>query len=227
MVLPFNVLALNRIKPSLIFGSKIQRNRYTPINLSISNSELLHIDISNPSQCQNYIDQILEKNRAEVTYGGYLEKRNLYKQNPNFTTTDDNFRNVHLGIDFWTKSGTEVIVPFDGTVHSFKNNAIKGDYGPTIVLKHDLIGCYFHTLYGHLSLDSLEDIFVGKVLKKGSKLGSLGTSDINVNYAPHLHFQLILDMENKYGDYPGVCAVEDLSYYKKNCPDPNILFDLP
>ena len=84
----------------------------------------------------------------------------------------------------------------------------------------------FYTLYGHLSVDSLDGLFVNKEFKAGDTIGRLGTPDINVNYAPHLHFQIIKDLEGNHGDYPGVCAKEQLYFYQENCPDPNILLKL-
>ena len=48
----------------------------------------------------------------------------------------------------------------------------------------------------------------------------------NGDYPPHLHFQIILDIENFYGDYPGVCSENDLKYYSQNCPDPNLVLKL-
>lgn len=214
-------------RPFPILDVDIPHRRYTPINLSNNNEELKQVSLSDPEQCQAYIDRILQIENATVAYGGYLEKRNLYADNPNFSCGGEPLRNIHLGIDFWSKAGTKVLVPVDGTVHSFKNNAVKGDYGPTIILKHEVKGFHFHSLYGHLSLQSLEDLYEGKKLKRGDVLGTLGTSDVNVNYAPHLHFQLIIDMEGKNGDYPGVCSTEDLKFYTKNCPDPNLLLCMP
>ena len=34
------------------------------------------------------------------------------------------------------------------------------------------------------------------------------------------------DMEEKKGDYPGVCSSKDLSFYMFNCPDPNFLLKI-
>ena len=45
----------------------------------------------------------------------------------------------------------------DGTIHSFQNNTALGDYGPTIILSHEIEGFKFHTLYGHLSEASLNE----------------------------------------------------------------------
>lgn len=158
-----------------------------------------------------------------MAYGGYLEQRDLYSGNVNFAL-DEERRDVHLGVDFWAKAGTRVVAPLDGEVHSFKNNAVQGDYGPTIILRHELEGILFHSLYGHLSLESLDGLYVGKAFKKGEELATLGTPEVNVHYAPHLHFQLILDLQRKKGDYPGVCRASEVDFYSRNCPDPMLLF---
>lgn len=209
----------------LLFDSSIDSFAYCPIDLSTANIELNNYNIQNPTECQSYITSVLSKNNAKVAFGGYLEKRNIYGDKASFTS-DKNPRNIHLGIDFWTLAGTKVIALLDGTIHSFQNNKAVGDYGPTIILKHDYADFSFHTLYGHLSIASIENLTVGMPFKAGDVLATLGTPDINVNYAPHLHFQIIADMEGKSGDYPGVCNSDSLDFYSKNCPDPNILLQM-
>ncbi|MFX0558194.1 peptidoglycan DD-metalloendopeptidase family protein [Maribacter sp. CXY002] len=209
-----------------ILDSRISMDSYVPMDLSINNGSLKVFDITDPVACQVYIDEVLEQKKGKVAYGGYLEQRNLYADKSNFNAANGLKRDIHLGVDFWCDAHTEVITPIDGVVHSFKNNAVSGDYGPTIVLRHDEGIHTFFSLYGHLSLASLDDLFEGKVFKKGSVLGALGTPDINVNYAPHLHFQLIKDMQGYQGDYPGVCAAKDLDYFQNNCPNPNLLLNL-
>jgi hypothetical protein len=46
---------------------------------------------------------------------------------------------------------------------------------------------------------------------------------VNGNWPPHLHFQLIRDMQGKRGDYPGVVRADELAFYRDNCPDPMAL----
>lgn len=199
---------------------------YVKIDLSLTNPELQHISISEIDECTAYIRNVLDKNNAKVAYGGYLEKRNLYANNSKFTSKDVNNRNIHLGVDFWTKAGSKVLAPLDGKVHSFKNNATYGDYGPTIILEHNSKGVLFYSLYGHLSLESISELYIGKEYKKGDVVATLGTPDINVGYAPHLHFQLINNMQGSFGDYPGVCSDKDKEFYALNCPNPNHLLHL-
>ena len=219
------ILDLYANGPVFVLDNKIPIQEYVPIDLSVANEELENIDIGDSDACQHYIDSVLNENSGSVAYGGYLEKRSLYRNKFNFSV-EGLRRNIHLGMDFWTKAGTAVLTPLNGMIHSFKNNDIYGDYGPTIILQHELNNLIFHTLYGHLSLESLNGLYIGREFKKGQKLATLGTPGINVGYAPHLHFQIIHDMQDCVGDYPGVCTVQDLDFYSKNCPDPNLLLKL-
>jgi len=212
----------NSISP---LDASISYDHYCALDLSVSNQDLNAFEITDPSACQQYIDQILKKNSAKVAYGGYLEKRNLYRDKSSFSNKTA-LRDIHLGVDFWTAAGTKVVAPLDGKVHSFQNNTTVGDYGPTIILQHEIEGLVFHTLYGHLSLEAIANLHIGQDFEKGAAIATLGTSAINVNYAPHLHFQIIIELEGMKGDYPGVCSTDTVDFYSKNCPDPNLLLNL-
>ena len=192
----------------------------------MGNAEIEELAITDPDVCQSYIDTVLQRSKALVAYGGYLEVRNLYKDKGAFTDSQEDLRTIHLGIDFWCTAGTAVLVPIQGRVHSFRNNSTPGDYGPAIILEHSDADGVFYTLYGHLSLASLDGLYKDKVFKAGEQLATLGTPAINVNYAPHLHFQIIQDIQHYEGDYPGVATQKTLSFYKKNCPDPNLLLKI-
>ncbi|WP_313791525.1 peptidoglycan DD-metalloendopeptidase family protein [Lacinutrix neustonica] len=133
---------------------------------------------------------------------------------------------MHLGLDLWTNAGTAVLAAFDGEIYSFKDNTNFGDYGPTIILKHAINTIEFYTLYGHLSRESIANLNVGTVLKQGETLGYLGKAEVNGDYAPHLHFQIIKDLQGNSGDYPGVSSSGDLEFYKDNCPNPEVVLGL-
>ncbi|NJB72385.1 murein DD-endopeptidase MepM/ murein hydrolase activator NlpD [Saonia flava] len=213
-------------EPIHILDKGISLSKYTLLDLSVENIEVKNMDMADPTVCQTYIDSILKQGDALVAYGGYLEQRGLYASNSHFSGEDKEIRNIHLGVDFWAPTGTKVLAPIKGKVHSFKNNNIKGDYGPTIVLVHSLGNTQFYTLYGHLSLESLDGLFVGKEFFMGEVLGTLGAPDVNINYAPHLHFQIIKDIQTYMGDYPGVCTTENKGYYASNCPNPYFLLKI-
>lgn len=199
------------------------RDAYIAVDLSESNTALLGMAIDDPRICQAYIDIQLKERGGSIAYGGYLEQRNLYNTHSHFALQK---RNIHLGIDLWASAGTRVMAPLDGRVHSFGNNKGKGDYGPTLILLHQGTDFRFHTLYGHLDLESLHGLRQGQAIDAGTGIGHLGTPDVNGGYAPHLHFQIVENMEGYMGDYPGVCALETLDSYAANCPNPSFLLGL-
>nr|WP_315157514.1 peptidoglycan DD-metalloendopeptidase family protein [uncultured Flavobacterium sp.] len=216
-------LDLKNIK---VIDSTIPYYQYTPLDLSASNLELSELNISDAAQFETYIENLLAKNKATVAYGGYNEVRDLYKRSTAFNNSNTEERNIHIGLDLWIKAGTPVLAALDGKVHSFQNNTNLGDYGPTIILEHQLENHIFYTLYGHLAIESIASIKVGDFFAKGEQLALLGDSSVNGDYAPHLHFQIIKDTDGNFGDYPGVCSKSKLAYYLDNCPDPNLLLKI-
>jgi hypothetical protein len=48
----------------------------------------------------------------------------------------------------------------------------------------------------------------------------------NGNWPPHLHFQLIRDMQGWKGDYPGVAKFSERQQWLDNCPDPDTILQL-
>ena len=87
-------------------------------------------------------------------------------------------------------------------------------------------GPLFWTLYGHLSEASLTGLAVGKTVPRGAVLADLGASPTNGGWAPHLHFQLILDLQGRSGDFPGVCKVSERDNWAEICPSPYGLLGL-
>ena len=200
---------------------------FVGLDLSQSNKALEAMDVSSSETLEHYINSHIKSNSAKIAYGGYLETRNIYQRSAYFNTaTSENERNIHLGLDLWLAAGSPIYAPLDGVVHSFKNNTNHGDYGPTIILEHHIENRACYTLYGHLSMASIEHIKVGQVFKKGEAIATLGDAAVNGDYAPHLHFQIIKDLQGFVGDYPGVCSKMDLEFYKENCLDPKLLLRL-
>ena len=216
----------SRLDNIKVIEDSIPYSKYTPIDLSISNDDLSKMDMENTEAFENHIETILQENDSIVAFGGYNEERNLYKTSPLFNDEESEERNIHIGMDLWIKAGTPILAALDGTVHGFDFNAGKGNYGPTIILKHSFENQDFYTLYGHLSVESIENLEIGTAFKKGQKMATLGDSSVNGGYAPHLHFQIIKEIKDYTGDYPGVCSKNDLVYYLDNCPDPNLLLKI-
>ncbi|TXE12056.1 peptidoglycan DD-metalloendopeptidase family protein [Seonamhaeicola algicola] len=212
-------------EPLHVLSEAILISQYVKLNLSEDNEALKQVDVSSPKHLGNFINQIKAENNALVAFGGYKEVRGIYRRSNHFSNPEQE-RNIHLGVDLWIDANTPIFAPLDGRVHSFKNNINFGDYGPTIILEHTVNNIVFHTLYGHLSLQSIQQLKVGKTFVKGEPIATLGDETVNGNYPPHLHFQIIKDLQGCLGDYPGVCSKKDLNFYSENCPDPNILLKL-
>lgn len=204
----------------------VKNEIFIPIDLSDLRTNQINLNLDNAKDFEKFIEKYVKNCNATVAFGGYLEKRNLYRRSQNFNKNEESMRDIHLGMDLWINAGMSVLAALEGKIHSFKNNLGLGDYGPTIILEHQLEDQIFYTLYGHLSLESLEEKFEGKFVKKAEKIGELGTHEVNGDYAPHLHFQIIKDLHQKKGDYPGVCSKDDLHFFKENCPDPNLLLKI-
>ena len=200
---------------------------YVAIDLSKQNEDLKLFDVSSSKAWEIYINNYLEKANKKVAYGGYLEHRNLYDRSDYFSSqTEETQRNIHLGLDLWCPAGTDILAAFNGVIHSFNDNTNFGDYGPTIILEHSLGNDMFYTLYGHLSRASIKNIKVGQSVKQGDIIAQLGDAKVNGDYAPHLHFQIIKDLQGKEGDYPGVCSAKELEFYKQNTIDPKPILGL-
>jgi murein DD-endopeptidase MepM/ murein hydrolase activator NlpD len=157
---------------------------------------------------------------AETLYtiGRYNERR------PS-TYVQDLFkgRNIHVGIDIGAPRGTPVHTFFMGEVFLFADNQEPGDYGPTLITRHNLDGVWLYSLYGHLSRTSLLDKKVGQILRTGEVIGWVGDNLENGGWPPHLHFQLSF-LEPKVANMPGVVDDKDLEWALKTFPDPrNVL----
>lgn len=200
---------------------------YVSLDLSVTNQDLKTINVSSSNDLERFIWDYIKTKNAKVGYGGYIEKRGIYNRSDYFNQQNkDTERNIHIGLDIWVDANTPIFAPLQGEIHSFKNNTNHGDYGPTLILKHQFADVVFYTLYGHLSLQSIQNIKIGDRINKGQQIATLGSAEVNGDYPPHLHFQIIKDIQHFTGDYPGVSNQLDLEFYRHNCPDPNLLLRL-
>ncbi|GAB4315641.1 MAG: aminotransferase class III-fold pyridoxal phosphate-dependent enzyme [Bacteroidales bacterium] len=161
-------------------------------------------------------------------YGGYGEVRPFYSTHQ--FAEEGNWgkvwRTVHLGIDLWHPAGTPVTTPLDGIVESVADNRGAGDYGPTLILKHQpQKGLCFYTLYGHLNPQVLNRLKPGQTVTAGETIAHLGNPEVNGGWPPHLHFQIILDLLGYHGDFPGVAPPDEQDIWKMLSPDPTEWFE--
>lgn len=194
------------------------------LDFSASNADLQSFDFGNTLQLDQYIFEQVKASGKLYGYGGYLEDRDVYRRSPLFTQGNEPARSIHLGVDIWAPAGQEVYSPLDARIHSLQNNANFGDYGPTIILEHELNSTKFYTLYGHLSLESMMGLHPGDRVGPGTPFCQVGNFPVNGDWPPHLHFQVITDMMGKWGDFPGVCLASEREKYRKICPDPVVFF---
>lgn len=209
--------------------------RLLPMDFTAANTSLTHEVLNDTRLFCQYINDQLQEAKARYGIGGYGEHRTVYSRSPIFDANENGNskdtgpaepRRFHLGTDIWGKPNTPVMAPLDGIIHSFAFNDRLGDYGATILLTHQLEGSSFHTLYGHLSLNSIKNLRAGDRVEAGDVIGEFGIPSENGHWPPHLHFQLILALGGWTGDYPGVCKYSEKEIYLANCPDPDLILRL-
>lgn len=193
------------------------------LNLSKHNPQLANVNTADPDALQNFINQQLKANNKQIAMGGYNEERNLYQSHHLFKQSNEEERFIHLGIDIWLPTESPVFSPLAGVIHSFANNKGVGNYGPTIIIKHQLRQTTFYSLYGHLSTASLEKVQKGQTIQKNEEIARLGDVHENGGYPPHLHFQFMADLGNYKGDYPGVSSESQRAANLANCPNPMLV----
>lgn len=169
--------------------------------------------------------QLLRERGSMVGVGGYNEARLIYRW-PVLSASEEP-RTIHLGIDVTAPAGTPIHAPLDGEVYGFENANGFLDYGPVIVLRHVTTGAEevpFYTLYGHLSLDSLDGLAVGQRIARGQEFARIGSAPVNGDWWEHVHAQLIVDMLDVPCNVHGAARATERSVWLSLCPDPNTLF---
>jgi len=205
----------------------IGKEKIELLDLSVSSKWLGHQSNSDDLDLFQFkIDQLQKKNFSKIIGGGYLEPRAVYTTD-HYDKIGNNgreSRTVHLGVDFWLPSETPVHALLQGEVVTAINDSGNKEYGGLIILKHTVQNLEFYSLYGHLSLASLSGKDVGQTIRKGECIGYLGNPTENGNWAPHLHFQIMLSMLGYSIDFPGVTYYNQIDVWTSICPDPNLLF---
>jgi murein DD-endopeptidase MepM/ murein hydrolase activator NlpD len=208
--------------PVVSFDCK--KDQLLQMNFTAANTALTDNILSDTNLFSQYIEKLLDK---KYTYGigGYNEHRTIYSRSSVFDG-DEEPRRLHLGLDIWGKAGTPVFAPLDGYIHSFAFNDHYGDYGATIVLHHVLDGIPFNTLYGHLSLADLSGLQQDQYVPKGHEFAHFGAPNENGHWPPHLHFQIISELNGRKGDYHGVCKYSEREKYLSKSPDPDVILQM-
>lgn len=202
-------------------------DRLLRLDLTAANTSLTSTIVEDTGLFGQYVDAELEKKGARYGIGGYGEHRTIYSRSSLFDAeTGAEPRRLHLGTDLWGAAGTPVSAPFAGRVHSFADNHQRGDYGATIILEHEPDGIKFYTLYGHLSLQSIDGLEENKPVEAGQVFAWFGRPEENGQWPPHLHFQLVIDLQGRKGDYPGVCKFSEKEEWMHNSPEPDLVLQM-
>ena len=209
------LIARHRSRFSPLFQPALTERNTIRMELSASNGGDTKLD---DSEIDAAVFSRIDGAGAIAGVGGYLEKRSIYRDTDLFQ--GDAERCIHIGVDVFMPAGTHIYAPLAGEVQSYANREVAGDYGPVIILRHQVDGFEFHSLYGHLSEDSLDGLYDDKPIGAGEYFAAIGPRPVNGDWTPHLHFQLIRDMQGNRGDYPGVVRPRELDFYRVNCPDP-------
>lgn len=160
-----------------------------------------------------------DPNRARAVYGigRYDEKRVGMYTSALFAGAA--VRDVHVGIDLGAPAGDPVFAFDDGEIFLFGENPAEGDYGPTLVTRHDHEGRTLYVLLGHLARRSLEGKRIGTTFQKGDVLGWIGERHENGGWNPHVHVQLAWNPPET-ADMPGAVTEADRERARELYPDP-------
>lgn len=223
-----NVLKRNQYSFHPVVPFNPPADKLKRMDFTVSNSTLTEDIFGSNAVFEQYINHQLQLAGAKYGIGGYAELRTVYSRSKVFDASNpwEEPRRLHLGTDIWGKAYTPVFAPFGGMIHSFAFNNHYGDYGATMIILHQLDGISFYTLYGHIALSDIESLTEGEYVIRGQQIAHFGKPEENGYWPPHLHFQLILDMGYREGNYPGVCRYSEREKFLANSPDPDLILQM-
>ena len=195
------------------------------LDLCVSSPDLNGRDTDDTCDFTRRVFRKMEDEGATIGIGRYLEPRAFYLTDLFAGRAGDprERRTVHLGIDIFDAAGIGVSAPLAGRVLSIQDNGSGLDYGPTIILEHDSPVGPFWTLYGHLERASVAALEVGEEVEAGQALARIGPYPENGDWPPHLHFQIVTDLLDFIGEFPGVALPREQPVWASLSPDPNLI----
>lgn len=209
--------------------------RTTPVlglDLSVG-STLVSSDAAN-NAAEPFTRRVFEAMReagVAVAAGGYDEARLLYATDAYAAgPVTDERRTVHIGLDLTLPAGAPLHAPLDGVVHGVEDAAARLDYGPVVVLRHEVPGAeplIFYTLYGHLDREALGRLSPGQAIAAGERFASVGAPPENGDWWPHVHLQIITDLLDVPCNFNGVAPASQRATWLSLSPDPNLILGIP
>ncbi len=212
-----------------LLGCHLATTPVAPLDFSAGSALIASAPEENaPHALDRRVRRVLAEHGARIGVGGYDEARLIYHW-PDEPRTGEP-RTIHIGLDLSTEAETPLYAPLDGVVHGFEHANRYHDYGPVIVLRHVTSGAdpvEFFTLYGHLTVDSLDGLTLGQVIPKGALFARIGRAPANGDWWEHVHLQLIVDMLDVPCNVDGAVRASQRRVWRSICPDPNLLLGIP
>ena len=170
------------------------------------------------------------ENPFKFSVGRYNEHR------PGMYTTElfEGVRDIHVGLDLGGPVNTPVYAFERGVVYDVGINDEDGSYGPTLITQHHISlpsspggprledPTTFWVLYGHLSLESIQQLEKGQTFERGEQIATLGAEHENGGWPPHVHVQISLEKPEKC-DLPGVVEASQREDALRIYPDPRLI----
>ncbi len=170
--------------------------------------------------------EIWNRTGDAVGVGRWDEPRLAYTGDA-YATMSGERRTIHIGVDLFRPAEAGVQAPLAGRVHSKCVHHDEFDYGGCVILEHAPLDCpKFWTLYGHLSHASVNALEVGGQVEAGESFVRLGPFRENGGWVPHLHFQIVTDLLDLEGTFPGVATPSHCSTWHSLSPCPADLLGL-
>jgi len=151
----------------------------------------------------------------------YLEERGLLLRA--FPQMVEEGRVYHAGLDVVVPEGYALYAPVDAVVHFAGVDPGPGNYGGVVVLRHEVGGDVFYSLYGHLDLD--HQVAAGDRVARGEPFGKIGAGEASGGWFTHTHLQVLTPEAVAAGRMlHGYATAEDLKRIEDLFPSPYPLF---
>ncbi len=181
-----------------------------------------------PDEAERLWREIAERDGLELGIGPWGEERPVYSAEAfRSVFAPDQRRSLHLGLDLFLPAGSNVRTPLDATILDLLETDLPLDYGHAVLLRHEADGLAFHSLWGHLSAQTVRNRKLGERLKAGDVIGQLGAPHENGNWQPHVHIQLITCEPACAADVIGAGEVRYRALWEELFPDPMQFAGLP
>jgi 4-aminobutyrate aminotransferase-like enzyme len=217
----------NELAP--VLGCDLRTTPVVPLDFSAGSALISsEVEQNEPTLLDQRIQHLFNRAGAAIGAGGYNEARLIYHWPHEPRASEP--RTIHIGLDLSAAPGTPIFAPLDSEVYGFEFANAHHDYGPVIVLRHVTTGnkpVEFFTLYGHLSVDSLDGLTIGQRMAKGTEFARIGSAPTNGNWWAHVHMQLIVDMLDVPCNVNGAVRASQREVWHSICPDPNLLLGIP